>query len=111
MSNRGGPSSYADAITQAQELVRKGRLADPDEHFPYKRDDAERAGLPGAIAAACETYVAAQKAYLEDPGDGTRSEYEAAKEALVQARREQRIAEGRPGSETFAQVTTDNEEG
>ena len=89
-----GPASYADAIVEAQNLVRKGRLADPDEHYPYKRDDAVQGGLQPAVADACQAYVEAQKAYLEDPGDGTRSEYEAAKQALVDARRADRAARG-----------------
>ena len=28
-----GPASYADAIVEAQRLVREGRLADPGEHY------------------------------------------------------------------------------
>lgn len=89
-----GPASYGDAITEAQNLVRQGRLADPGEHFPYKRGDAVSGGLPPAVADACATYVEAQEAFLRNPGDGTRGDYEAAKEALVDARREDRAARG-----------------
>lgn len=105
MSSSGGPGNYADAVTQAQELIRQGRLSDPGEHFPYRRSDAEQSGLNPGIAAACEAYVEAQQAYLGNPGDGTRGDYEAAKEALVLARREERIAQRRPGSEVFTNNT------
>jgi hypothetical protein len=99
-----GPASYADAIVEAQNLVRRGRLADPGEHFPYKHGVAVLGGLHPDVADACQAFIDAQQAYLEDPGDGTRSDYQAAQERLVLARRERRIAEGRPGSEVF----TDN---
>ena len=102
------PQSYADAVTAAQDLVRKGRLNDPGEHFPYKHDDAVEAGLPADIADASQRYIAAQQAYLESPGDGTRADYEAAKTELVAARQAHRIAENRPGTDLL--VNTENVE-
>jgi hypothetical protein len=105
------PTSYADAVTQAQELLRQGRLADEGEHFPYKRDEMDALiaenppmGPDGPdddrfrasdytssdIAAASERYIAAQERYLKDPGDATRGEYADARDELVEARRAHR---------------------
>lgn len=44
-------------------------IKDPDNHFPYKRDDALAAGLPEWRVNAAEAVVNAQQAYLEDPSD------------------------------------------
>lgn len=106
------PDSYATAIVQAQQLVRTGRLADPDEHFPYKHaavtglveenppagpngpdDDTVRVEdfMSQEIADATRDYVEAQEAFLRDPGDGTRAAYDATRDALVAARRAHRV--------------------
>jgi hypothetical protein len=61
--------------------------------------------LQPAVADACQAYVEAQEAFLRDPGDATKGDYEAAKEALVKARRDQRIAERRLGFEVFTDNT------
>lgn len=109
------PQSYGDAVTQAQALVRAGRLADPGEHFPYKHDavtalleDNPAAGPAGEgddskrvsdfmsvrIAEATAAYVGAQEAYLRDPGDVTLAEYQSAAEDLQAARKTHRRKRG-----------------
>jgi hypothetical protein len=108
-------ASYAAAHAESQRLLREGRLADRDEHFPYKHaavsaliaenppagpdgpeDDRLRIEdfLSQAIADASKTYIAAQQGFLRHPGDGTRAEYEAAKAALVAARQAHRVHRG-----------------
>lgn len=105
------PPGYGAAWETAQSLLRKGRLADPDEHFPYKHADVTAlveenppAGPDGPdddrvrvedflsqeIADATKRYIDAQQAYLTDPGDGTRADYDAAKDALQKARAQHR---------------------
>ena len=84
------PKSYADAAEQAGTLLRQGRLADPGEHFPYKRDDAVDAGLPAKLADATAAYVDAQQAYLEDPSEDNRDAYHAARDELVASRMDYR---------------------
>lgn len=91
------------------------RLSDPDGHFPYKLDEAlaldpdAPAGpfgpddrsrtfcdfITAELAHATNRYVEAQAAYIGDPGDGTRADYEAARDELAAARRDHR--RGRPG--------------
>ena len=109
------PQSYSDAVTRAQDMIRRGRLNDPGEHFPYKReavaavleenppagprgedDDSLRASdfMTTRIADASAAYVEAQAAYLKDPGDGTLANYREAADDLVAARRAQRRKRG-----------------
>lgn len=115
------PKTYA----QAQEASRAGlaaaRLADPDDHFPYKLDVVTALiadeppmgpGIPdgvdgaedtsrtvadyitGAIATASADYITAQEAYLRDPSDENRAAYEAARDELVAARLDHRQNRG-----------------
>jgi hypothetical protein len=102
-------------------MVAEARLADPDEHYPYKHDAvstliADNPGMgpegPGDMAAQAEdfmtqriadasaAYIDAQAAYLADSSRGKREAYEAAKEDLVAARKAHRRSrvdsEGRP---------------
>ena len=100
-----------DAIADARQAVAAARLADPDEHFPYKLDAARAlvakdtamgpAGpkdtsvtvqdvMSDRIALASADYVAAQEAFLGDPTPATRAVYKAAAEDLVAARRSHR---------------------
>jgi hypothetical protein len=109
------PQSYQEAVGQAQALVRAGRLADPGEHFPYKRaevaallEDNPPAGPAGEgddslrvsdftserIIAASDAYVAAQEVYLGDPGDATLAEYQEKADDLTAARRAHRRRRG-----------------
>ncbi len=109
------PKSFGEAVTRAQDLIRAGRLADPGEHFPYKREDvaallAENppAGPAGKgddskrvsdytskrIIAATGAYIAAQEAYLQDPGDVTLADYQEKADDLVAARRAHRRRRG-----------------
>jgi hypothetical protein len=44
-------------------------VKDPDNHFPYKREDALQAGIPAELVDAAEAVVKAQQAYYEDPSD------------------------------------------
>lgn len=105
------PPGYGSAWETAQSLLRKGRLADPNEHFPYKHANVialvEENGPVGPagpdddqvlvedhmsreIADATKRYIDAQSAYLTDPGDGTRADYDASKDALQKARAQHR---------------------
>lgn len=107
------PQSYGDAVTQAQDLIRAGRLADPGEHFPYKHatvtalleenppagpngDDGKRVSdfMSTRIADASAAYIDAQETYLGDPGDATLAEYQSAAEDLVAARKTHRRKRG-----------------
>lgn len=92
------------------------RLSDPDGHYPYKLDEAlaldldAPAGPNGPddtsrkvgdfinadIARATAAYVEAQEAYVRNPGDGTRAEYEATRDELIEARQAHR--RNRPGA-------------
>lgn len=113
--------SYAQVVDQSKQAIAKARLADPEEHFPYKRqavdDLLNRAtpmgpgspnGDPGDndrsrtvadyitadIANATGEYVKAQAAYLEDPSDDNRAEYDAARDRLQAARLDHRANRG-----------------
>lgn len=109
------PGSYGEAVTRAQNLIRAGRLADPGEHFPYKHDEVTAlleenppAGPAGEgddslrvsdfmsqrIADATQAYVAAQQAYLENPGDVTLADYQEKTDDLTAARRAHRRKRG-----------------
>lgn len=112
------PRSYGEALVAAQAMVRTARLADPNEHFPYKHaevtdlvaenppmgpngpDDTSFLAedfMTQEIADASKVYIEAQAAYLKDPGDATRGEYEAAKADLVFARQAHRVNRAQPG--------------
>jgi hypothetical protein len=110
--------TYAELVAERAAVLGRARLADPAEHFPYKREAARRAAeddtapakvwvwdprrglvpedrptadfLPEAVADATEAYVAAQAAYLAAPGAGTKADYEAIRDALVAVRQEHR---------------------
>jgi hypothetical protein len=115
------PQSYADAIEQGRALVAQARLADPGEHFPYKRDVVTALladnppmgpGMPGrvdgaadrtreaadymseGIAAASDVYIAAQAAYLADPCDDNKAAYDTARDRLQAARLDHRASRG-----------------
>lgn len=109
------PSSYAEAIVSAQQIIREGRLADQGEHYPYKHDvvtalveenppmgpdgpDDDRLRAEDftsqEIADATQAYVAAQEAYLRDPGDATKADYVRARDRLQQARAAHRVNRG-----------------
>lgn len=115
------PRSYGEAVAKAQRDVNAARLADPDEHFPYKHDhvralvaDNPPMGPDGPsdnrvtvadvmtvrIADASNAYIEAQAAYLTDPGPATKSALDAATDDLVAARRNHRRnrvdADGKP---------------
>lgn len=115
MASSKQPKTYGDAVAQAQELVRAGRLADPGEHFPYKHDavtallDENPAAGPNGddddsrhvsdfisrrIVDASQAYIEAQQAYLKDPGDATLAAYQEATDDLVSARRAHRRKRG-----------------
>jgi hypothetical protein len=100
--------TYGEALAKAREMVSTARLHDPGEHFPYKAADAKAAlrrknmgpdggsDVTGAdytsprIIEASEAYIAAQKAWLEDPSEANRSAYAAATDDLVAARKTHR---------------------
>lgn len=102
--------SYGAAIAAGRKTVNAARLADPDEHFPYRLADAKQAigqnmspdpsdkslDVTGAdvmterIATASGVYVAAQAAYLEDPTRQRAELYEQARDDLTAARRAHR---------------------
>lgn len=104
------PKSTGEVIAQARRDIAAARLADPDEHFPYKlsavqaliKKDAPMGPEQGdssvsaqdfmspRIAEASDAYNDAQAAYLADPSPGNRSAYEAAKDDLVAARKTHR---------------------
>jgi enoyl-CoA hydratase/carnithine racemase len=71
-------------------IVSHPRLDDPNDHFPYRRDDALRAGLSVEIVDATDDYIKAQAKVLEDQSDKNVQAYRKAKERLVQARRKLR---------------------
>lgn len=108
-------TSYADAVSKARGLISEARLADPDEHFPYKHeavlalleenppagpegpdDDRVRVSdmISEAIADGSRDYVEAQAAYLADPNEETRATYEVARDVLVEARKRHRANRG-----------------
>lgn len=111
------PKSYGEALVAAQAMIRTARLADPDEHFPYRHAavtdlvaENPPMGMTGPddvsflaedymtqeIADASGSYIAAQAAYLENPGDATRADYEETKLALIAARQAHRINRDQP---------------
>jgi hypothetical protein len=120
-SNR-KPRSYAEGVDQARAIIAQGRLADPGEHYPYKRDEATRllrengpmgpgdpeTGLNGAdddrvrvedftsqdIIDRSAALVQTQEAFLRDPGDATKADYDQAKVDLVAARQAHRAGRG-----------------
>lgn len=113
------PRGYGEALAAAQASLRAARLSDPDEHFPYRYaevtdlvaenppmgpngpDDTSFLAedfMTQEIADASKDYIAAQAAYLKNPGDATREEYEAAKADLVFARQSHRVNRGQPGA-------------
>lgn len=110
------PGSYGEAWAVAEAMLRAGKLADPDEHFPYKHEQVSEliaenppAGRRGPdddsvrisdfisqdIADASKAYIDAQAAYLADPTRANRRRYEVEKELLVAARRTHREGLGR----------------
>lgn len=118
MASSSRAPSYGDAVAKASAQIRTARLSDPGEHFPYKRaevdalieenppmgpgmpdgqegvDDRSREAVDftsSGIAAATEDYVNAQAAYLKDPDDDNRSEYDAARDRLQAARLDHRV--------------------
>lgn len=69
-------------------------IADPNNHFPYKRADAEAAGWPEVLASASERVVLAQEAYLLDPSDenlAARNEAEKHAQRLSSEHRNERL--------------------
>lgn len=115
------PQSYGEAHEQALKLLGKARLADPNEHFPYKHDTVTAVveanppmgpGIPGqldgaedesrraddyitqGIADASKDYIDAQAAYLADPTLENRQAYDAARDRLQAARLDHRVNRG-----------------
>jgi hypothetical protein len=115
------PGSYGEAWDAARGLLNRARLADPGEHYPYKRADVQQLidddppmgpGTPGEldgtedrrvtvadlmtpeIADASQAYIDAQAAYLESPGDGTKQGYDVARDRLLAARLDHRTNRG-----------------
>lgn len=105
------PRSMGDAVAKARADIAAARLADSDEHFPYKLDAVRElvqkdaplgpAGpkdssvavqdvMSARIAEASAAYVEAQARHLENPTPATKNAYEAAKDDLVAARRSHR---------------------
>jgi hypothetical protein len=103
--------SYQEAVEKAQAAIGRARLADPDDHFPYRHAtvrallDADVPLGPAGpddrrvtaadvtsprIADASQAYVEAQAAYLAAPDRGTRSALDAAGDDLIAARRSHR---------------------
>jgi hypothetical protein len=118
-------------MAAARQSIAAARLADPGEHFPYKRAHASRLltdnpphgpegpsdnrvqvedFLSGRIVLATEAYVAAQAAWLEDPSPANKELYQDAAQALVaarQAHRRNRVdADGNPCSAIVATTGT-----
>lgn len=113
--------TYSEVLDQNRRNLAAARLTDPDEHFPYKLEDVldliqedppMGGGVPGgidgtedrsfevadyitaAIAEASEAYIQAQADFLDNPGDETRSAYEAARDRLNAARLDHRTNRG-----------------
>lgn len=102
--------SYGEAHDKAMAMLAESRLADPDEHFPYKDADAkaalkrknmgpdagEKEDVTGAdflsqrIVEASSAFIAAQEAYLREPTAASHSAMEAAQDDLIAARRTHR---------------------
>jgi hypothetical protein len=109
---------YGTAHARARAIVAAARLADPDEHFPYRHhvvaglldqgaampaDDGDPADdrtvadyMSREIADASRDMIAAQERYLKDPGDATMAAYDIARTALEEARMAHRA--DRPGT-------------
>jgi hypothetical protein len=77
-------------------------IKDPDNHFPYKRDEALAAGLPEWRVDLAEAVVNAQQAYLEDPSE---ENLQARKEAEQAAQRA--VAEYRGGVTELGEAADD----
>jgi hypothetical protein len=115
------PRSTGEAIAKARQDIAAARLADPDEHFPYRLGEALAAADgdtlmgPGGpeddratgadfmterIARATGDYIDAQEDYLGEPSRANRERYEQAKDDLTAARKAHRRsrldADGRP---------------
>jgi hypothetical protein len=104
--------SYAQVYEDAQRGYAAAQLADPDSHFPYKREQVldalhtppaegtnnhpEHWYTSEAIIDASAAYVQAQEAYLKDPGDATKEAYNEAARGVVAARQAHR--RGRPAA-------------
>lgn len=79
-----------------------------NDQYPYKRTDAEAGNpdgwsIPSKVARACEDFVNAQEAFVSNRSQSNKNAYRAASDALVLARRGQRVAERRLGMEIHAQ--------
>jgi hypothetical protein len=102
---------YGEVHAEARAALAGARLADPNEHFPYKTSDARAAmrrkmapdeavkdDVTGAdftsarIIEASEAYVTAQAAYLADPTPAKKVTLDAAADDLVAARKNHRRA-------------------
>lgn len=97
-SDQGG---YADAVDRFRRDAGAARLADPGEHFPYKRDAAidaldhpgedlrelaRRDAREGRVGEVGERLVAAEAAHRADPDDADlEAAYEKARDELVAA--------------------------
>lgn len=113
--------TYQQAVEQGRKLIADARLADPNEHFPYKLDavtallDEDPPMGPGTpegadgaadrsrevadymsrgIAEASADYIEAQAAWLTDPSNETRAAYETARDRLLAARLDHRHGRG-----------------
>lgn len=114
--------TYEQAMQQAHALLAAARLADPDDHFPYRYREVVALlgdpqpmgpGIPDRldgsqdvsrtvddymsldIAAASRDYIDAQAAYLENPGSvEAAADYAAARDRLVAARLDHRQNRG-----------------
>jgi hypothetical protein len=64
-------------------------INDPDNHYPYKKSAAIKAGWPAPLAEASERVVKAQAAYLKDPSDENLQERNDAEKNAQQVKREQ----------------------
>jgi len=111
------PETYAEVVDRTARERAQARLADPNEHFPYKHDvvsdllddgAAMGPGIPlvidgadddsrsiddymsAGIADASRDYVDAQAAWLTEPSSSTLAVYEAARDRLVAARLDHR---------------------
>lgn len=59
----------AEAREKALQLEAEAVIADPDGHFPYKRDEAVKAGVSEEMADLSARLVAAQEARWRDPSE------------------------------------------
>lgn len=113
--------TYGDAVAAARKSLAKARLADPENHFPYRLndvrsmleenpamgpagpdDDRVRAEdfISPEIADASAAYIDAQKAYLEKPDVESKAAYDQAGQDLVSARQAHRV--NREGGQAVA---------